>query len=136
MLLLHSLYCFQTVITFSTLLQLLWINKIFPLLSFLLISASQWHYFQYLKDILKYRKRAVRMENETLTTTGLAKLTKFFQNSLIQIVKQNIQVKVWDYFVEIWKRYWNVFVTPSWRYEICSKTFIWSRSKILILKKE
>ena len=41
------------------------------------------------------------MENETLTTTGLAKLTKFFQNFLIQIIKQNIQVKVWDSFVEI-----------------------------------
>ena len=81
--------------------QLLCSNKIFPLLSFLLISASQWRCYQYLKDILKYRKTVVRMENETLTTTGLAKLTKFFQNSLIQIIKQNIQVKVWDSFVEI-----------------------------------
>ena len=41
------------------------------------------------------------MENETLTTTGLAKLKKFFQNSLIQIIKENIKVKVWDSFVEI-----------------------------------
>ena len=45
------------------------------------------------------------MENETLTTTGLAKLFykvhKVFSKLFNSIIKQNIQVKVWDSFVEI-----------------------------------
>ena len=116
MLFLPSLQLFQTVIRY------------FHLSRFFLISASEWYFYQFLKDILKYRKTVVRMENETVTTAALFELTKLFQNYWIQIIKPNIQVKVWDFyrkyycFFQIWKRYWIVLLPHSSRYEqTCSK---------------